>query len=560
MNPGDYFEFTIITDTTLKFIIGSNGTTQFFIAANSADSSNSHNSNASYEVYIDSVLFVGSRQDVYNALADGLQHDVRIVNNTISAIGELEMCNYAAPGWEYNGIMSKVKHYNSSDTLLFEYMPTIDVVSASPALDGTDALGNPLTVTQDGKSFLNYADNTLEHVAMPRVVQADTGNKLFDGLGETKQISYDNLAYYPDNKRYFADNITREDGKYNQIILHKSDLESRQQVTEERIRESEAVPIMSFQTNKNGAFSPQIVGLTGTLKWVVDGVEQISNNPSYSLVGSTVDVNVFANDVVMGEEFTNLLFNGLDIIGDIDLGYFKANGVVRIESNSGVNDLIFSPLANVCTILYTNNTSIPILNLQNTTLSNCDFRSHSNGSLTTINFSTNVNTCSILYTYSCGSLTSLDFTNVTISSQLFYFSCSSLTSIEFGSNSHIINNYNGSSCPNLTTLNNFQNVTLTGSHSSASCGSLISFSQPSYTTGLSAISFLSCGLNLATVDNLFSSLNTYFSANAPIKDLAVNTSAGTNASPTGGAANTDIVNLDTVVYPNAGFDFTFTIN
>ena len=67
-------------------------------------------------------------------------------------------------------------------------------------------------------------------------------------------------------------------------------------------------------------------------------------------------------------------------------------------------------------------------------------------------------------------------------------------------------------------------------------------------------------MNLTSVDNLYAALNTFMSANAPTNNLDVKTDGGTSSSPTGGASNTDIVNLDTVVYPATAFDFTFAIN
>ena len=89
---------------------------------------------------------------------------------------------------------------------------------------------------------------------------------------------------------------------------------------------------------------------------------------------------------------------------------------------------------------------------------------------------------------------------------------------------------------------------------------LASIVQPSITTGVPVYDVAGCALPQAEVDEIFSFLNTFFSSNTPIKNLTVRTNGGTNASPTGGAANTDIVNLDTVVYPATAFDFIYSIN
>ncbi|GAI27431.1 unnamed protein product, partial [marine sediment metagenome] len=47
-------------------------------------------------------------------------------------------------------------------------------------------------------------------------------------------------------------------------------------------------PIMSFQTDKNGTLLLPVTLGSGTLKWLVDGVEYITNSLSVPLIGNTV--------------------------------------------------------------------------------------------------------------------------------------------------------------------------------------------------------------------------------------------------------------------------------
>lgn len=82
---------------------------------------------------------------------------------------------------------------------------------------------------------------------------------------------------------------------------------------------------------------------------------------------------------------------------------------------------------------------------------------------------------------------------------------------------------------------------------------------PYYTTGLSILRVEGCALTQTTVNSLFSSLNAFFSVNTPIKNLTVYANAGTNASPTGGHSNTDIVAL-VAKFTASGFTFTYLIN
>lgn len=66
-------------------------------------------------------------------------------------------------------------------------------IPASSALDGTDALGNPLTLPQDGKSFLNTGTK-LQHYPMARVVQADDNIRPYYVTSSLDQVNFPNLG------------------------------------------------------------------------------------------------------------------------------------------------------------------------------------------------------------------------------------------------------------------------------------------------------------------------------------------------------------------------------
>lgn len=145
---------------------------------------------------------------------------------------------------------------------------------------------------------------------------------------------------------------------------------------------------------------------------------------------------------------------------------------------------------------------------------NGTFYAHLNTSLTSITFSGSGNTSNSFLVHSCN-LSSLDVGGFTFSGIFYAYSNSSLTSITLGINY--------------------------------------------VTTGISQILINICNLSIPSVDDIFSKLNTYFSSNTPIKDLTVNTSGGTNGIPTGGASNTDILNLASI-FTGAGYLFTAIIN
>lgn len=410
-------------------------------------------------------------------------------------------------------------------------------------------------------------------------------------------------------------------------------------------RFSKEIPIMSFQTNKNGEFSPQIEMPSGTLRWVVDGVEQITNTPSYSLVGNTVDVKVYANDVVFGQSVTTVGFNNDAVIGVLDFSFFRLDGSFLIADALGMTGVTFSTFANSCTSLQIVVTGISNLDLSNVAV-NGILRYDRNSSLNNISFNPIGNTTTLHRGYNCNlssldlssftsitgifevynnpnipsitlpvaggnftsfrvhqlNLSALDLSNYTINGVFYCYLNSNLSSLSFSSsgnssttffaygcnlsnidlssfstmtnNLFLQNNSNLSiltppisasltqfvafGC-NFTTID-LSNYTLSNKLDLSSNIGLTSFNLPNITSAINTYNISNCALNLTTVDNIFSNINTYMSANAPTNDLTVNTSGGSNAIPTGGAANTDIVNLDTIVYPNAGFNFTALIN
>lgn len=64
---------------------------------------------------------------------------------------------------------------------------------ASAALDGTDALGNPLTVTQDGTQFIKNADTKMKNADVQKLKDKDIHNVWYDGIGTPKEVTFDEL-------------------------------------------------------------------------------------------------------------------------------------------------------------------------------------------------------------------------------------------------------------------------------------------------------------------------------------------------------------------------------
>ena len=59
-------------------------------------------------------------------------------------------------------------------------------------------------------------------------------------------------------------------------------------------------------------------------------------------------------------------------------------------------------------------------------------------------------------------------------------------------------------------------------------------------------------LSRSQVDKILSNLNISMIKNPPTSDLTLDLSGGTNASPTGGLNNSDLVNLRDIIFPISG--------
>lgn len=271
--------------------------------------------------------------------------------------------------------------------------------------------------------------------------------------------------------------------------------------------------IMSFRTNKTGTFNPFITIASGTLRWIIDGEEQITNSPSKMLTGSTVDVQVFANTVPANEIVTFISFSAKNIIGLLDYSYFTLNtSQIQVNSNANLTDLIIGNQVNTTSTLLINNSG----------------------------------------------WVNLDLTDLKITSVLLGQDCIFLESILFNSALQTISTFRLQD-GNLLSLD-LSNIRLSRDANISGNTNLVTLTQGSYTAFLRTYNASNCALNLSSVDSLFADLNSFFSVTAPGDSLTVDVSGGTNASPTGGSSNTDLVNLRDVVYPAAGRTFTAIIN
>lgn len=80
--------------------------------------------------------------------------------------------------------------------------PIGHIIPASAALDGTDAVGNTLDITQDGTKFLNYVETKMVNADVQELKNADIHNVWYDLSGVPKEVSFAELtsaiSLYPD--------------------------------------------------------------------------------------------------------------------------------------------------------------------------------------------------------------------------------------------------------------------------------------------------------------------------------------------------------------------------
>jgi hypothetical protein len=84
-------------------------------------------------------------------------------------------------------------------------------------------------------------------------------------------------------------------------------------------------------------------------------------------------------------------------------------------------------------------------------------------------------------------------------------------------------------------------------------------SPTAFTAAITEFKASNCALDVATVDSIFAKLNAWYTLHPPTANLIVNVEGGTNASPTGGGSNSDILNLISI-FATAGKVFSYLIN
>lgn len=316
-------------------------------------------------------------------------------------------------------------------------------------------------------------------------------------------------------------------------------------------------PVMTFQTDRSGTFSPSFTIDVGVLQWDYgDGSPlEITNSPSHLYADSSVKtVKVYANTVTVGSVISAVDFNSQNIIGTLDFSWHTINGTYMFNANSGLTGLVFTTSGNTSTNFQSVNTNITgILDVSSINLSGT-FRVDGNSNLTSITHGITNGSVSNYQFDGCDITGTLDLSTITLTSILNGQNNTNLTAITFNTTVQTLNSCILYNC-GLTTID-FSNIT-------------IQSNVQLYDNSLTSITWSSIGqivigrfdgnaLTEVEVDEILNLIQVYSTSIAPTADLTLNLSGGTNSAPSA-TGLTDKSTIETN-YTNAGKTATITVN
>lgn len=163
-----YYETWMYPTTTSNFALA--GTTVTFTryvgaATNGGTSPVTVGNWGTPTIIIDDVIFTGTTDgELYSVLVDGQAHKIRVENIDLSVEA---LAIFRRSGNVFDGLVQDPLS-DATGGFWTPDKPTNIIVPASTTDPTQDALGNPLTLVQDGKSFLNTGTK-LQHQSIPRV-------------------------------------------------------------------------------------------------------------------------------------------------------------------------------------------------------------------------------------------------------------------------------------------------------------------------------------------------------------------------------------------------------
>jgi hypothetical protein len=221
-----------------------------------------------------------------------------------------------------------------------------------------------------------------------------------------------------------------------------------------------SAPIMSFQTSLTGVFDPRITPTSGTLIWEVDGVQQETNSPSFTLTGDTVTVNVYANDVVEGTEVSSVSMDSLSIIGTLSFAWFTLNCSFAIRLNTGITNFIFSEYNNIINVLcrFSGCGITEAIDFTNVTFDSSSLEGGDNASMPSPIMGTSYSEWTTV-DFGGSGVTEIDLTSGKVTGTLNIDDTPSLTSVLFSTYENVITSFRAGDS-NITGIWDLENVAI----------------------------------------------------------------------------------------------------
>ena len=284
------------------------------------------------DLYIDGIL-----QGSFVLPRDGILHYIEMKNITIqSCTGAMIGRRYTNEEFHKRLSIDIYGLFNRTEVLPLLNPTAIIDSKIIPSLQSdptTDALGNPTTVLQDGKSFLDTGCE-LQQYQYPSMIQADTENIWYDTDGTPKERNFEFTTFGKISDKYYCDNSSREEGKTTDITTYRQPLLGRQAITEPIIRNStEYIFNDAFQMRVDMSDSEEmVIPATGTNDFYIDWGD--GSPIEYVNTSSPPHVYTSAGEYLIKIDGTMASFrfnNGGNKLNLIGIDQFGSTGLVWVS-------------------------------------------------------------------------------------------------------------------------------------------------------------------------------------------------------------------------------------
>jgi len=369
---------------------------------------------------------------------------------------------------------------------------------------------------------------------------------------------------------------------------------------------------MSFQTEAYALpFDPAFSLSSGVLEWdlgdVSTNVEANSFSHTYNVSGNK-SVNIYRGTTTGANDINAINMSSDDLVGTLDVSSLSnLNSYILVNNNYKLTQILNPTSSGIFTYYNAQDCNLTgVLDVSGLTGLGGNFSIHRNPNLTQILNPTSSEIFSWYSVYSCDLTGTLDISGLSrlgnrvytyynynltqilnpTSSELFSrywthycnltgtFDCSGLTGLGgvFAINNNpnltqilnptsnvIFSHYLACCCDLTGTLDVSGLTNLGGTFKVGENDKLTKILLPDISVNFIEINVIDSSLDLITVDDIFSKVDSWYIANEPTANISINTSGGTNSAPTDGSSNTNIVHILDIFDGSAGGAYTATI-